>query len=124
MNRIVCTTALFVLACNAAVRPVGAQPIAIALGDSAQIHVAPGAVVAVPVRVELSPGAAEGLASLGGLLTWSSSRMRLDSVRTAETGWMVTANMDSASSGRLQISLYSPTALETSAVVANVTPES
>jgi hypothetical protein len=118
ISRFLRATALFVLACHAAVRPANAQAIVIALGDSAQIRVAAGAVVTVPVRVEVSSGAAEGLASFGGLLTWSATRLRLDSVRTAEAGWTVTANVDSASSGRLLLSLYSPTALATSSVVA------
>ena len=69
ISQILRVIAIFVLACHAAVRPADAQSIGITLGDLAQIRVAPGAVVVVPIRVEVSAGAAEGIASLGGLLT-------------------------------------------------------
>jgi alpha-tubulin suppressor-like RCC1 family protein len=96
------------------------QPIGVALGDSAQIRIAPGSAVVVPVRLELRALTTASVASLGGTVTWASTRLRLDSVRASEAGWTVTANTDSAAAGRISVSLYSPSALTATATIARL----
>jgi alpha-tubulin suppressor-like RCC1 family protein len=108
---------LMLLAAGVLPQPLAAQPAIVAVGDSSQVRVAPGSGVMVPLRVEVGSGGAN-VASVGGVLTWQASRLRLDSVRTAASGWTVTANTDSAVLGRVTVATFGTTGLTASAAVA------
>jgi alpha-tubulin suppressor-like RCC1 family protein len=109
---------LFSVALCAATSSAASQPITLALGDSAQIRVAPGTAVSVPVRIEVGAGSTERLASFGGGLTWATTRLRFDSVRAVDATWTVTANTADAANGQVLLSVYSTAGLMSSATVA------
>jgi hypothetical protein len=96
-----------------------AQGIALLLGDSARVAAAPGATLAVPLRVELpAAGATLNLASLTGTLGWSSARLTLDSIRAnPTTGFTVQVNTQQAATGTAPLTAYSATRLAASSTM-------
>jgi len=96
---------------------VSAQTIGLTVGDSARVEVAPGGKLTVPLRGELGNAGGTTLSAVQGRLSWSSSRLTLDSIR-AISGWTLTANQDSVAFGRLVFSTFGTAVLPTSGPVA------
>ena len=99
--------------------PLAAQTIGLSVLDSATVYVAPGAKLAVPLRVDLSSAGTTTLAALQGALTWSASRLTFDSLRVASsTGFSLTTNTAGASTGTVSFNALSTTALAASGPLA------
>jgi hypothetical protein len=91
------------------------QTLGINVGDSARLVVAPGARVAIPLRIDLaSAGAALNLASLQGTFSWGTARLAFDSVRTANADFTVTSNTTGAATGSILASAFSTARLAAS----------
>ena len=98
-----------------------AQSISVGAGDSARLVVAPGARLAVPVRVDLSSAAPLTLASLQADVRWNSARLTFDSVRVvASTGFSQTANVASAGTGLVTFRAFSTSALSESGALTTL----
>jgi hypothetical protein len=99
--------------------PLSAQTISLSVFDSATVHVAPGAKLAVPLRVDLSTAGTTTLAALQGALTWSASRLTFDSLRIASsTGFSLTTNTAGTSTGTMSFNAFGTTALAGSSPLA------
>ncbi len=100
--------------------PLAAQTIAVQVGDSARLQVAPGARVGIPLRVDLAnAGSTLNLASLAGTLTWGSTRLTFDSIRVnAATGFTQTTNTTGAATGSVVLSYFGTTQLSSSGALA------
>jgi uncharacterized protein YjdB len=98
-----------------------AQSISVGAGDSARVVVAPGARLAVPVRVDLSSAAPLTLASLQADVRWNSARLTFDSVRVvASTGFSQTANTASAGTGLVTFNAFSTSSLSASGALTTL----
>jgi hypothetical protein len=99
--------------------PLSAQTISVSILDSATVYVAPGAKLAVPLRVDLSAAGTTTFAALQGALTWSASRLTFDSLRVvSSTGFSLTANTASAGTGTVSFNAFGTTALAVSGPLA------
>ncbi|MBU6367018.1 MAG: Ig-like domain-containing protein [Gemmatimonadetes bacterium] len=109
-----------VLLVAAAAPVLAAQSIAVQVGDSATLTVAPGARVGIPLRVDLSAaGSTLNIASLSGTLSWGTARLTFDSIRVnAATGFTQTTNTAGAATGSAVLSYFSTTRLTASAALA------
>ena len=99
---------------------LAAQTIAVQVGDSARLQVAPGAKVGIPLRVDLAnAGSTLNLASLEGTLVWGPARLTFDSVRVnTAMGFTQTANTAGAATGSVALSYFSTTRLSASGTLA------
>ncbi|MBU6367947.1 MAG: hypothetical protein KJT01_17160, partial [Gemmatimonadetes bacterium] len=100
--------------------PLPAQSIAIQVGDSARLTVAPGARVGIPLRVDLSAaGSTLNLASLQGTMAWGTTRLTFDSVRVnPATDLTQTVNATGIATGTLVLSYFGSSRLAASAALA------
>jgi uncharacterized protein YjdB/alpha-tubulin suppressor-like RCC1 family protein len=104
-----------------AAQTVHAQSISVGAGDSARVVVAPGARLAVPVRVDLSSAAPLTLASLQADVRWNSARLTFDSIRVvASTGFSQNANTASAGTGLVTFNAFSTSALSSSGAITTL----
>jgi hypothetical protein len=101
------------------VHNLAAQSIGLALGDSSRLHVAPGARVAVPIRVDLSNATGGNLASVQSVINWSAARLTLDSIRVvASTGFSFNQNLTGAATGSASFNGFATTGLSTTTTLA------
>ena len=99
---------------------LAAQTIAVEVGDSARLRVAPGATVGIPLRVDLAnAGPTLNLASVTGTLAWGAGRLTFDSLRAnAATGFTQTANTAGAAAGSLTVGYLGTSRLPASGALA------
>jgi uncharacterized protein YjdB len=98
-----------------------AQSISVGAGDSARVVVAPGARLAVPIRVDLTSAAPLTLASMQADVRWNSARLTFDSIRVvASTGFSQNANTASAGTGLVTFNAFSTSALSASGALTTL----
>jgi hypothetical protein len=111
--------AVALLACLVAATPLRAQSIGLLVGDSARVFAAPGAKLAVPLKVDLAAAGSANFAALQAGLAWGAARLTFDSLRVASsTGFSLTANTASASSGSATFNAFGASALSASGALA------
>ncbi|HRN53020.1 MAG TPA: Ig-like domain-containing protein, partial [Gemmatimonadaceae bacterium] len=92
--------------------------IALTIGESRVLRVAPGQQLELPLRIDPASAGAN-VASLTTALTWDATRLTLDSVLASGVG-SLTPNTSNAASGSLALSWLNPTGSTSQVTVARL----
>ena len=99
---------------------LGAQGIvALRANGGGRTQVAPGAQVTVPLVIDMVAAGGTNLASLAATVSWGSSRLTFDSVRTAGFGTLV-PSLANAASGSISLSTSAGGGTTSTVTMANV----
>ncbi|MES2177596.1 MAG: Ig-like domain-containing protein [Gemmatimonadota bacterium] len=93
--------------------------IGLAVGQPPTMRVLPSGKIAVPVTLDMSASAGGNLASLATGISWTSTRLTLDSVKAGAFGTL-TSNIAGAATGSASLSVSSATGTTATATIATL----